>query len=402
MKRSLAILPYARQTIDDDDVAAVAAVLRSDFLTTGPATEAFEAKLAEVTGAPFAVSCSSGTAALHLAALAIGLKPGDRVVVPAITFLATANAARHAGAEVIFADVAADSGLMEADHLAQAIEKGGDAVKAVFPVHLGGQCPDMPALAAVARKHGLAIVEDACHAIGAEYSRPDGSACAVGACADGDMAVFSFHPVKTIAMGEGGAITTNDAALAARVRVLRNHGMTQDADAFVHRDMAFDGDGGVNPWYYEMHEPGFNYRASDIHCALGLSQLSKLEKFVELRRALVERYNERLAPLAPRVRPVTRMPGGRPAWHLYQVLIDFEKIGISRADLMRALRKAGIGTQVHYIPLHRQPYYRHRYGELRLPGADAFYARGLTLPLFPAMTDRDVDAVVESLCRVLS
>jgi len=354
-----------------------------------------------VTGADFAVSCSSGTAALHLAAMALELGPGDHVIVPSITFLATANAVRYTGADVVFADVDADTGLIGPEHLEEALRRGGDSVKAAFPVHLGGQSPDMPALAALAREQGLAIVEDASHAIGAGYAQPNGDTSSVGACADSDIAVFSFHPVKTIAMGEGGALTTADKALADRLRLLRNHGMTRDADAFVHHDMAFDSNGDANPWYYEMHEPGFNYRASDIHCALGLSQLGKLEKFVERRRALVDRYDDLLAPLAPTLRPVTRMPGGRPAWHLYQVLIDFDGAGLSRAELMRRLHKQGIGTQVHYIPVHHQPYYRPRYGQHTLSGADNFYGRCLSLPLFPGMADEDVSRVADSLSRVL-
>ena len=354
-----------------------------------------------MTGAGFAVSCSSGTAALHLAALALGLGEGDKVIVPTITFLATANAVRYTGAEVVFADVDGDTGLMGPGHLEEALRRGGDSIKAVFPVHLGGQSPDMPALAALARKHGLAIVEDASHAIGAGYSQPNGDTSCVGACDDSDIAVFSFHPVKTIAMGEGGALTTADKALADWLRLLRNHGMTRDAGAFVQHDMAFDGNGDANPWYYEMYAPGFNYRASDIHCALGLSQLGKLDKFVERRRALAAHYDELLAPFSPMLRPMTRMPGGHPAWHLYQVLIDFDGSALSRADVMRGLLKQGIGTQVHYIPVHRQPYYRQRYGQHTLSGADNFYERCLSLPLFPGMADEDVSRVVDSLSRVL-
>ena len=335
--------------------------------------------------------------------MALDLGPGDRVIVPSITFLATANAVRYTGAEVVFADVDTDTGLIGPEHLEEALRRGGGSVKAVFPVHLGGQSPDMPALVALAREQGLAIVEDASHAIGAGYSQPNGDTSSVGACADSDMATFSFHPVKTIAMGEGGAITTNNAALADRLRLLRNHGMTRDADAFVHHGMAFDSNGAAaNPWYYEMHTPGFNYRASDIHCALGLSQLGKLEKFVERRRALVDRHDDLLAPVAPTLRPVTRMPGGRPAWHLYQVLIDFDGAGLSRAELMRSLHEQGIGTQVHYIPVHSQPYYRERYGELDLSGAQAYYERCLSLPLFVGMTDADVAHVADVLKRGLA
>ncbi|MDA1091640.1 MAG: UDP-4-amino-4,6-dideoxy-N-acetyl-beta-L-altrosamine transaminase [Proteobacteria bacterium] len=400
MTSNASLLPYARQLIDDDDIAAVADVLRSDFLTTGPATRAFEEKLCDVTGAPFAVACSSGTAALHLAALALDLQVGDKVIVPSITFLATANAARYVGAEVVFADVNAESGLMGPEQLSQAIEQSGDNIKAVFPVHLGGQSPDMAAIREIAENNSLAVVEDASHALGGAYAH-SGEAT-VGACAHSDMATFSFHPVKTVAMGEGGAITAWDAALAERLRLLMSHGMTRDADAFVHKDMAFDkGENDANPWYYEMHDIGFNYRASDIHCALGLSQLGKLEKFVNRRRALADHYDALLAPLAPLARPVTRMPGGKPAWHLYQVLINFEEAGQSRADVMKGLRDQGIGTQVHYIPVHHQPYYRRRYGEQTLPGAEDFYGCCLSLPLFPAMEETDVERVVTELTSVL-
>lgn len=394
--------------IDDDDVAAVADVLRGDFLTTGPATRAFEEKLCDVTGAPYAVSCSSGTAALHLATLTLDLQPGDKVVVPAITFLATANAVRYVGAEVVFADVDADSGLMGPEHLTDALARVNGKAKAVFPVHLGGQSPDMAAIQEIADRNGLALVEDASHAIGGAYSSLGGEVT-VGACAHSDMATFSFHPVKTIAMGEGGAITTRDGALAERLRLLRNHGMTRNSGDFVHKDMAFGGedgdDGGngeANPWYYEMQDLGFNFRPSDIHCALGLSQLGKLEKFVARRRALTDHYDALLAPLAPVVRPITRRPGGKPAWHLYQVLIDFDNAGRSRADVMKGLRERGIGTQVHYIPVHRQPYYRERYGEQTLPGAEGFYERCLSLPLFPAMLDTDVDRVVHALGKIFN
>ncbi|NQU59158.1 MAG: UDP-4-amino-4,6-dideoxy-N-acetyl-beta-L-altrosamine transaminase [Rhodospirillales bacterium] len=400
MTDELPLLPYARQMIDDDDIAAVCEVLRSDFLTTGPATRAFEEKLAQVTGAPFAIACSSGTAALHLASLALDLRPGEKVIVPSITFLATANAARYAGAEVVFSDVDADSGLMGPEQLSQALEKNDGTIKAVFPVHLGGQSPDMVAIREIADQNALAVVEDASHAIGGVYSEADGEA-AVGACPHSDMTTFSFHPVKTIAMGEGGAITTRDAALAERLRLLLNHGMTRDSRDFVDKDMAFDSSGEANPWYYEMQEMGFNYRASDIHCALGLSQLSKLEQFVDRRRQLAALYDEMLAPLAPLVSPIARTPGGRPAWHLYQVLIDFDDAGLSRADVMKGLRERGIGTQVHYIPVHRQPYYRRLYGDQTLPGADGFYNRCLSLPLFPAMSDTDIDRVVNALTQTL-
>jgi UDP-4-amino-4,6-dideoxy-N-acetyl-beta-L-altrosamine transaminase len=394
-------LPYGRQVIEDDDIEAVVAALRSDMLTTGPAVGVFEAALAKVADAPHAVVCSSGTAALHMAALALRLGPGDAVIVPSVTFLATANAARYVGAEVVFSDVDPETGLMGSQHLEEALTRcGGLRPKAVFPVHLNGQCVDMAALSATARRHGLAIVEDACHAIGSQQDLAGGWR-PTGACGASDMAVFSFHPVKTVAMGEGGAVTTSDDALAARLRLARNHGMERDPARFTQTDEAFDTDGRVNPWYYEMAEPGFNYRACDIVCALGTSQLAKLERFQAERTRLVAAYEAALAPLAPVVKPVARIGHCVPSWHLQAVLIDFAAAGISRAKLMRALSERKILTQAHYLPVHRQPYYRARSPGLVLPGADAYYARCLSLPLFVGMTGDELGYVVQSLTELL-
>ncbi|MGE0734855.1 MAG: UDP-4-amino-4,6-dideoxy-N-acetyl-beta-L-altrosamine transaminase [Alphaproteobacteria bacterium] len=393
-----AFLPYGRQTIEDDDIAAVAAVLRGDWLTTGPAVEAFERALAQRTGARHAVVCNSGTAALHLAMAALDIGPGDAVIVPAITFLASANAARYVGAEVVFADVDAATGLLRAEDVAAALKRvGALRPRAVLPVHLGGHIADLPAIAAAAP--GLAVIEDACHALGGAYAR-GAAEVPVGACADSVAACFSFHPVKLIAMGEGGAVTTNDAALANRLARLRSHGMERDAGRWGDAELGFT-DGAANPWYYEMPELGWNYRASDINCALGLSQLSKLDRFLQRRRQLAAAYDRHLEPLAPIVRPVPRPAGQQGGWHLYGVAIDFARAGVSRAELMRRLRATGIGTQVHYIPVHRQPYYRRRYGALALPDADAYYARCLSLPLYPAMTDADAARVAAALAAAL-
>ena len=398
----MAFLPYGRHFVDDDDVASVVEVLRGDFLTTGPAVSAFERALAEAVNAPDALVCSSGTAALHLAAMSIGLGPGDAVIVPAVTFLASANAVRLTGAEVVFADVDPDTGLMGADHVVAATGNRGDLrVRAVFPVHFAGQPAPMEELAALANEQGLAIVEDACHALGSTYDTGDGAPARVGQADHGGLAAFSFHPVKTIAMGEGGALTSQDQELLERARRLRNHGMTRDPAAFTEHPLAFGADGATNPWHYEMPAPGLNYRASDIHCALGLSQLGKLERFVGRRRALAAIYDSRIAPLAPLVRLLTRRSGCAPAWHLYVVLIDFAAAGTSRRRVMEALRAEGIGSQVHYIPLHLQPYYRRRYGARALPGTMAYFERCLSLPLFPAMADGDVDRVVDALARAL-
>ncbi|MDP7183151.1 MAG: UDP-4-amino-4,6-dideoxy-N-acetyl-beta-L-altrosamine transaminase [Alphaproteobacteria bacterium] len=390
-------LPYGRQQIGDDDIATVTGVLRGDTLTTGPKVVAFEQALGGATGASHAVACSSGSAALHLAAMALDLGPGDKVVVPTLAFLATANVVRLTGAEVVFADVDAATGLMGPENLATALgrEASGE-VKAVFAVHYAGQCATPDQLAVVT--DGLPVVADSCHALGTAY----GLGGKVGDCRHAIMETFSFHPVKTIAAGEGGAVTTNDGVLAQQLRRLRNHGMTREPDSFVRGELARDGAGEANPWYYEMAELGLNYRLSDIHCALGLSQLAKLDTFCAARRALAARYDEKLAPLAPLVRPLGRVAGCDPAWHLYVARIDFATLGTERAVLMMLLRAAGIGTQVHYMPLHMQPYYQDRYGELSLPGAEAFYEKTLSLPLFPDMEEAEVDYVVETVGNIVA
>jgi UDP-4-amino-4,6-dideoxy-N-acetyl-beta-L-altrosamine transaminase len=394
-------LPYGRHDIDEDDIAAVAAVLRGDWLTGGPAVEAFEAALAARVRAKHAVVCGSATAGLHLAMMALGLRDGERAIVPSVTFLATANAARYVGAEVVFADVDPGTALLTPATLEAAVARAEGKAKVVLPVHFGGRTVDLAGIAAVAERHGLAVVEDAAHAVGVSYAPGNQPRTPIGDCRYSRMAVFSFHPVKTIAMGEGGAITTNDPALRERLARFRSHGMTRDPAALQNRDLAFDSDGTPNPWYYEMDEPGYHYRATDIHCALGLSQLKKLDRFAERRRALLERYRRLLAPLSPVVRLAPTPTNCEPAWHLCSVLIDFAAAGRTRAQVMAALRERAIGSQVHYIPVHLQPYYRRRYGELSLPGAEAYYARCLSLPLFPGMADGDVDRVVEALTAAL-
>jgi UDP-4-amino-4,6-dideoxy-N-acetyl-beta-L-altrosamine transaminase len=397
MTKSQPTLPYGRAVIDEDDVAAVAAVVRTGVLTDGPTVQAFERAFAAATGAAEAVACSSGTTALHLAALGLGLKPGDQVVVPSVTFLATANCVRFVGADVVFADTDSSTGLMTPENFEEALARAKPGrVKAVMPVHMNGQACDMRGIDAIAKRHGIAVVEDACHALGGTY--PGNEAIPVGAHPDA-AACFSFHPIKAIAMGEGGAITTNDAALAATMRRLRGHGMERTVTDPALADFAAAADGSANPWLYQMRELGWNFRASDIHCALGLSQLKKLPAYVRRRAELVARYDAALRPLAPAIRPLRRV-GGNPGWHLYVVLIDFAEIGLDRAAFMRALAADGIGTQVQYLPVHLQPYYQGLYGRQHLPGAEAYYAHCLSLPLFPAMTDADADRVVESVRKI--
>lgn len=391
-----AFLPYGRHAVDEADIAAVVEALRSDWLAHGPRVGRFEEAFAEAVGARQAVGCSSGTAALHLALAGLDVGEGGLCIVPAITFLATATAARFCGAEVAFADVDPESGLMTAETLARAMKAAGRPVAAVLPVHLGGRLCDMRAISGLARAAGAAVVEDACHAVGGRDVQGD----RVGACAWSDAACFSLHPVKTLAAGEGGMVSLNDPDRAERMRRLRNHGVAKDPALLTDPALSCDGQGAPNPWSYEQTELGFNYRMNEMEAALGLSQLGKLEAFAARRRALSQAYDAALAPLAPLVRPAVR-DGGRLAPHLYQALIDFEAAGRSRAEVMRALAERRIGSQVHYIPLYRQPYFRARYGEQRLEGAEAFYDRVLALPLFPAMADNDVARVVDALGEAL-
>ncbi len=390
-------LPYGRQVIEADDLAAVAEALQADFLTTGPRVAAFEHAFARAVGARHAIACANGTAALHLAIMALGLKPGEVCIVPAITFLATANCVRYQGGEVIFADVDPKTGLMTPESLGRAIDKAeGKRLRAVLPVHFAGNPAPLPTLRALAEAAGAVVVEDACHGLGTGMDFGSGPE-RIGDCRHSAMATFSFHPVKTIACGEGGMVTTEDPVLAERLARLRSHGMVRDPECFTNTSLGRDADGTANPWYYEMAELGYNYRLPDILCALGLSQLSKLDRFCQRRRALAEIYRTQMAALAPWVQLIAPPPGSDPALHLMVALIDFAGLGTSRAKLMQTLSRQGIGTQVHYVPVHHQPYYRDRYGHTDLPGADQFYSQCLSLPLFASMTDRDPVRVVRAL-----
>lgn len=382
------LLPYGRQTVDSDDAAAVSEALRSDFLTTGPTVERFERALADYCGARHAVAVANGTAALHVAMLAAGIGPNQRVLTSANTFLASANCAEFVGATADFADIDPRTYNVTADTLRAAWR---DDVRAVVAVDFAGQPCNMPAIATLARERGAVVIEDASHALGTRFVY-EGNVHKVGGHPWADMTTFSFHPVKTITTGEGGAILTNDDRLAERCRRFRNHGIIRIET--------------VGPWYYEMSELGYNYRLSDIHCALGLSQLRKLDQFIVRRQEIVGIYNNAFAPLpffvTPRTSDLTPNPS-LIAWHLYVLQIDFNSLGRTRAQVMAELRRHGVGTQVHYIPVHLQPYYRRKYGygPGKCPNAEAYYQRCLSLPLFPAMTDEDVQRVVDSVKEVV-
>ena len=388
-------LPYGAHYIDDADRQAVVDVLKSDRLTCGPLVEKFEKTLADMVGAKYAASCANGTAGLHLACLAAGVQPGDNVIVPTITFLASANAPRWCGADIIFCDVNPKTGLMEPAHFEEAIARAGGKAKAVIPVHLAGHVCDMKSISAIAKKHGIIVIEDACHALGTDYKDSP-----VGDCAYSDMTMFSFHPVKNIGMGEGGVITTNNPECFDRMVHLRGHGMERDPALFANKDIAFDSQGQPNPWYYEMPEIGLNYRLTDIQCALGLSQLQKLAAFKKKRADLRALYCDLLKGMEDIVIPMPIAADSNACWHIFVVHIDFGHLNIEKSELMRQLAAQNVGSQVHYTPVHLQPYYRQQ-GQPAFPSAMQYYASTLTLPLHVNMSEQDVYAVVEIFREIM-
>jgi len=381
-------LPYGRQTIDDDDIAAVVEALRSPQLTCGPLVVRFEAALASWLGAPHATVCSSGTAALHLIYAALGIGEGDEIITTPLTFSATAAAAYYVGANVRIADVDPRTGNLTPASVEPLITP---RTRAIVPVHLAGMPADMDELSELARRRGLRIVEDACHALGATYRDQ-----LVGAGAS-DAVVFSFHPVKHITTGEGGAVIVRDPDLKRRLERLRQHGIERDPRRL---------DAPAGPWVYEVQELGWNYRLSDIACALGITQLGKLADFLAARRRLAAHYRAELARAfgGDGVAPPVELADRESAYHLFAIAIDFERFGTTRARVMQALAAADIGTQVHYIPLLHHPLHARRCpDELARPrpGTDHYYARTLSLPLYPALTPDDASRVVGELHRIL-
>ncbi|PQO38797.1 UDP-4-amino-4,6-dideoxy-N-acetyl-beta-L-altrosamine transaminase [Blastopirellula marina] len=395
------MIPYGRQQIEQSDIDAVVATLKSDWLTSGPRVEEFEKQFAEFVGASHAVAVNSGTAALHLATMVAELGPGDRLLTSPITFLASANCAAYVGATPDFVDIDRASRNLCPRALEAAWQPD---TKAVVAVDFAGQPCDIQGISEVARPRGAIVIEDACHGIGSAI-RKDGKAVRSGGHDWADITTFSFHPVKTMTTGEGGMLVTNDEELAKKAYILRNHGMTREASEFTGL-----GSGGAQfqpgPWYYEMHELGFNYRITDLQCALGISQLSRLPQFIKRRQEIVAAYNEAFHNLEF-LHPPALSSHVEPeliSWHLYSVEIDFELLGITRAEFMTEMRENGIGTQVHYIPIYLQPYYRQNYGYSpgKCPEAEAYYGRALSLPLYAAMTDSDVQTVIDtvrSMCQ---
>ena len=388
-------IPYGKHYVDDADVEAVNEVLREGWITQGPKLEEFEQAIAGYVGAKFAVAVSNGTAALHIACAAAGFKAGDRVVTSPNTFVASANGAVYVGADPDFCDIDPHTLNMDAQKLAErcAVLSG---VKGVIPVHFGGAPCDMPAIRKVADRHGAIVIEDAAHAVGSLYA--DGGR--VGSCSHAHMTTFSFHPVKIMTTGEGGMVTTNDEALYRRLLRLRSHGINKLDDPLLNAENGYTGDE-VNAWYYEMQEVGFNYRMTDIQAALGLSQFSKLDRFLARRKALARRYDA-IWEGHPYLRPMQTDTRELSALHLYVVRIAYARAGTTRHAFMKALRALGITTQVHYIPVHYHPFYAQRgFSRGQFPAAEDYYEEALSLPLYYGLSDEDQDFVVESVMKLL-
>lgn len=394
------MLPYGRQWISDDDIAAVAEQLRSGWLTQGPTVGRFEAALAEYCGARHAVAVSSGTAALHVAALAAGVGPGKVGITSAITFVASANCIAYCGGIPRFADVSEADGLIDVDDLqcrCEALDNAGSPPAVIIPVDFAGQPANLPAVRRIADRFGAVVIEDAAHSLGATYALGS-TTYRCGSCAHAEMAILSFHPVKHITTGEGGAVLTNDPVLYKRLAALRSHGISRESSDLIDQD---------GPWYYEQHDLGFNYRITDCQSALGLSQLGRVRAFVARRRELASLYDRAFSE--PRfhglIQPLAQRPATANSYHLYVVKLvpkadqPIEALRADRLKLFEYLIGKGIRPQVHYIPVPRQPFFRRVFGAHpgEYPGAMAFYAGCMSLPLFPSMADDDIRRVVSAI-----
>lgn len=394
-------IPYGRQSIDDADIEAVVKVLKSDYLTTGPAVEAFEKKVADYVGAKYAVAVSNGTAALHVACLAAGIGEGDEVITTPITFAASANCVLYCGGTPVFADIDPDTYNISPEELEKKITS---RTKAIIPVHYTGQPCDMDAILEIAHKHDLLVIEDGAHALGASYKGKK-----IGSIAD--MTCFSFHPVKPVTTGEGGMIVTDNEELYRRLVLYRSHGITRDKDMMQQYEEQLQqssdpalqeaadmlrGDV-IDPggWYYQQLELGYNYRITDISCALGASQMDKLDRFLEHRRQIAKKYDEAFADI-PQIKTPWQQEGCQSGWHLYMI----QTMERSRREVFDGLRQAGIGVNVHYIPVYRHPYYqRNGYAGVHCLNAEAFYERAISLPIFPGLTGQKQDYVIEHVIK---
>ncbi len=399
------MIPYGKHYLDEEDIQSVVEVLRNGWLTQGPKIKELEVEVSNYVGAKYAVAVSSGTAALHLACLAIDVGADSKVVTSTNTFVASANCVRYAGGTPIFCDI--DPHTLNLDiNCFEDLSQSVSDIDAVIPVHFGGLPCDMALISKVSAKNGIRIIEDASHAFGATYE--NGSR--VGNCQYSDMTVFSLHPVKGITAGEGGIITTNSEEIYNRLQLLRSHGIckgnfdlpgvSEPGDDLIYQDKAIE-DGVLNPWYYEMQSLGFNYRITDIQCALVLSQLNKVDKFLERRREIVRLYDEQLDGFKHLV-CMQRHSRNQSSNHLYVVRINFSEIGKTRGQVMRQLFDKGIGTQVHYIPVTRQPYYNNLgYKSQDYQNSEEYYSEALTIPVYYELSNKQVEKVVQSLKEVL-
>lgn len=365
-------IPYGRQSINEEDIQAVEEVLRSDFLTTGPKIEEFEQRVCDYTGAKYAVAIANGTAALHAACFAAGIGQGDEVITTPITFAASSNCVLYCGGTPVFADIRPDTYNIDPEDIERKIT---GRTKAIIAVHYTGQPCDMDAIYEIAKKHHLLVIEDAAHALGADYKGKR-----IGSLSD--MTTFSFHPVKHITTGEGGMILTNDKHLYDRLKLFRSHGITRDTDLMTKNEGA---------WYYQQLELGYNYRITDIQCALGISQLKRLDSFVKRRRELVKRYQAAFADTEDVICPM-QQEGCNSSWHLYVIQVK------NRKEKFDQLRSAGIGVNVHYIPVYKHPYYQeHGYQNVCCPNAEKLYEHIISLPLYADLTDEQQDYVIEQV-----
>lgn len=381
MSKREQFLPYGQQWIEEDDINAVIETLKSPFLTTGPKIVEFEQKVARYVGATYAVAFSNGTAALHGACYAAGIESGDEVITTPITFAASANCARYLGANVVFADIDEQTYNIDPEQIRRSVTT---KTKAIIPVDFTGQPCDIEAIMEIARQHGIIVIQDGAHSLGAEYKGNK-----VGTQAD--MTMFSFHPVKPVTTAEGGVIVTNNAAYYERLKLFRTHGIATTPYAKEQGD-----------WYYEMVELGFNYRMTDLQAALGISQMSKLQHFIDRRRELAALYTELLQGVDG-VKVPFQSPDSQSGWHLYSVQLDEHVLGKSRKQIFEELRAANIGVHVHYIPVYWFPYYQKLgYEKGICPKAERWYEGAMTLPLYPKMTDQDVCEVVDTLKQIIS
>lgn len=368
------MIPYGKQTIEQDDIQAVVDVLKSDFLTTGPKIAEFEQTVADYVGTKYAVAISNGTSALHAACFAAGIGPGDEVITTPLTFAASANCVLYCGGTPVFADVDPRTYNIDPEDIRRKIT---DRTKAIIAVHLAGQPCDMDAIHSIAREHGLIVIEDGAHALGSAYKGKK-----VGSLSD--MTTFSFHPVKPITTGEGGMIVTDNEEFYKKMVLFRSHGITRDDSMMTRND---------GPWFYQQFYLGYNYRITDIQCALGCSQMKKLDRFLKRRKELVARYNEAFADCSNIVTPY-QLPDTESGWHLYIVQVK----NCDRKQIFETLREKGIGVNVHYIPVYMHPYYQeHGYKDVHCANAEEIYSHIISLPLYPGMTDEQQDYVIDTL-----